>query len=105
LSEALSGCLWAAAVTLPAASAGFAAITFAKSLNLSMSSAALSAGAIRLLLIVVGCAIIPGFAAVPALWFLAWLGFFYVVTLVAEVYFAILIVNKQKEQRLVTSWD
>jgi purine-cytosine permease-like protein len=85
---------------VPVASAGFAAIAWGKSYGLPASTAALMSGAVRLLLAVVGSAIIIWFTAVPVLWFLVWLGLFYIAALVAEVYFAILMINRQKEQRL-----
>jgi hypothetical protein len=103
MSDVIRGCLWAAAVMAPAALAGLAVIYYAASRRDAMSAAALFAGAIRLLLSVAGSVTILCFVAVPVVWFVAWLGLFYFVMLVAEVYFAISRANREKEQRLVTT--
>jgi hypothetical protein len=94
--------LWAGAVMVPVAGAGFAAIALGKSHGLPLSIAALLAGAIRLLLALAASAIIIWFVTLPVLWFLMWVGIFYIAALTAEVYFAVSMINKQKEQRFVT---
>ena len=101
MGNALIGCLFAAAVMTPAASAGLAVIVYIKSHSESMLTGILAAGVLRLLLVVGGSAIIIQFILPHVLCFLAWLGLFYVVTLIAEVRLAISIVNTQREQRLV----
>ena len=97
MNDVMRSCIWAAAAIAPAACAGFAVIFYMASYKSVMLTATLSAGAIRMLLAVAGCVIIFHFVAVPAGWFLAWTGLFYIITLVAEVYYAISTMNRQKE--------
>jgi hypothetical protein len=93
--------LWAAVITTPAAIAGFGALFFAKSGRLRISTAAVLAGAVRLLLAVAGSAIIIRFITVSVLWFVFWLIFLYFAVLGAEVYLAILIANNNKQRAKV----
>jgi hypothetical protein len=97
MNDAMQSCLWAAAAITPAAFAGFAIVFSLASNKSAMLMASLSAGVIRLLLAVAGGVIILRFVVVPAGWFLAWMILFYIITLVAEVYYAIVAMNKQKE--------
>ena len=97
MNDVMRSCIWAAAAIAPAALGGFAVIFYMVWRKLSVPLAALSAGVIRLLLAVAGSVIILHFAAISAGWFLAWMGLFYLVTLVAEVYYALLSINRQKE--------
>jgi hypothetical protein len=97
MNDVMRSCMWAAAAIAPAACAGFAVVFYMSSHKSLMLTASLSAGVIRLLLAVAGSVIILRFVAVSAGWFLAWMGLFYIITLVAEVYYAILAINKQKE--------
>lgn len=97
MNDVMRSFLWAAAAIAPAALGGFAVIFYMVSRKLSVPLAALSAGVIRLLLAVAGSGIILRFAAVPAGWFLAWMGLFYLITLIAEVYYALVAISRQKE--------
>jgi hypothetical protein len=97
MEAVLKSCMWAAAAIAPAAGAGFAVVFFMASHKSVMLTASLAAGVIRLLLAVAASVTILRFVAVPTGWFLAWMGMFYVITLVAEVYYTILTMNRQKE--------
>jgi hypothetical protein len=101
MSDVIRGCLWAAAVMVPTAVGGLAAIRYVASRNTAMPAGILVAGAIRLLLSLIGSVIIFRFVAVPVVWFVAWLGVFYFVVLVAEVYVAIQAMSRHKKQRIV----
>jgi hypothetical protein len=89
MGDVIRGCLWAAAVMAPAAIAGLVVIRYVTSRNIAMPAGIFSAGAIRILLSLIGSVIIFRFVTVPAVWFVAWLGIFYFIVLVAEVYIAI----------------
>jgi hypothetical protein len=97
MNEVMRSCVWAAAAVAPAACAGFAIVFYLASCKSAMLMASLSAGIIRLLLVVAASVIILRSIAIPVGWFLAWMGFFYIITLVAEVYYAIAAMNRQKE--------
>lgn len=97
MNDVMRSCMLAAAVIAPAACAGFVIVFYMASHKSAMLTASLSAGVIRVLLAVAGCVIIFRFVTVPVGWFLAWMGFFYIITLVAEVYYAIAVMNRQKE--------
>lgn len=97
MNDVMRSCLWAAAAITPAALVGFAIVFYMASCKSAMLMASMSAGVIRLLLAVAGCVIIFRFVALPAGWFLAWMILFYIITLVAEVYYAIAAMNRQKE--------
>jgi hypothetical protein len=101
MNDVMRSCLWAAAIILPAALAGLAVIYYAVSRSDMMSSVFLLAGAIRLLLSLVGSVIILRFAAVPVIWFVAWLGLLYFVMLAVEVYITIQMMSKHKKQGIV----
>ncbi|MDO8302450.1 MAG: hypothetical protein Q7T18_04320 [Sedimentisphaerales bacterium] len=97
MGDVMRGCLWAAAVMAPTAFAGLVVIRYVTSRNRVIPVNIFSAGAIRLLLSLIGSVIILRFVAVPVVWFVAWLGIFYFVVLVAEVYVAIWAMSRHKK--------
>ena len=56
----------------------------------------MASAAVRLLLMMAGTVIFLFFAKVDAIWFVAWVGAFYIVMLVWEIRFALRAVNKVK---------
>jgi len=101
MDDVMRGCLWAAAVMTPTALAGLVVIHHVTTRNIAMPVGILSAGAIRLLLSLIGSVIVLCFVAVPVVWFVAWLGTFYFVVLFAEVYVAIQAMSRYKKRRIV----
>ena len=97
MGDAIRGCLWAAAVMAPTALASLVVIRYVASRNIPMPANIFSAGAIRLLLSLIGSAIILRFTAVPVVWFVVWLGLFYFAVLAAEVYIAIQVMSRYKK--------
>ena len=79
--DALKGCLWAVVV---ATVAGSTALVW---------NVVLLSGVIRLLLMLGGTIVILCFVNINVLWFIGWLGLFYAVFLIMEVWFALLRVN------------
>ena len=89
-------CLWAVIANAVAACAGFAPVILTSLYKPSVYPlSVLTAGVIRLLITAVGAVIILAFVEVGVLWFAAWLGFFYIAVLVAEVYFVVRRLNGQ----------
>ena len=97
---AINGCLWAMLVSVVAGCGGLAPVIY---LILSRSSLStehvIGSSAIRLLLVLAGVVIILLFTKTDAMWFALWLGLFYVVVLVAEVYVAVRITNEHGKTR------
>ncbi len=98
----LAALFWAAAITTPAAIAGFCVLIFAKDERISVVAAAFLAGFIRLLLTFTGSAIIIHFVPVTVLQFVLWLMILYFMSLSAEVYFSLWIIDRFDRQRLTT---
>jgi len=88
--EALKGCFWAVAVATIAGGIGFFPVVCSVSNNSSLqANTILLAGVIRLLLMLGGTAAVLYFMKVDVLWFIEWLGLFYVGFLVMEIRFAV----------------
>jgi hypothetical protein len=93
--DAVNGCLWAILVSAVAGIGGFIPFILAGlSRKPASIEAVIGASAIRLLLVLAGLVIIIFFTKVNLMWFALWMGLFYIVILVAEVYIAIRIVNE-----------
>jgi uncharacterized membrane protein len=93
--DAVNGCLWAMLVSAIAGLGGFVPFILARLAKKPASiEAVLSSSAIRLLLVLAGLVIILFLTKVNVTWFALWMGIFYVVILVAEVYIAIRTVNE-----------
>jgi len=92
--EALKGCFWAVVVATIAGAIGFAPVVCAVQSDPSLqANTILLAGVIRLLLMLGGTAAVLYFMKVDVLWFIEWLGLFYVVMLVLEIWFAVRKIN------------
>jgi uncharacterized membrane protein HdeD (DUF308 family) len=98
--NATNGCLWAMLVSVVAGCGGLAPVIY---LILSRSSLSvehvIGSSAIRLLLVLAGVVIILLFTKTDVMWFALWLGLFYLVVLVAEVYVAVRIMNEHGKTR------
>jgi hypothetical protein len=89
-------CLWALIVNSVAVCAGLVPVVLSTLYKPSLYTLSiLAAGVIRLLITAVGAVIILVFVEVGVLWFVAWLGFFYLVVLGAEVYFTVRRLSRQ----------
>ena len=89
-------CLWAAIATIIAVCGGLVPVVYSTLYKPSLYAVSvLAAGVIRLLITAVGAVIILAFVEVGVLWFVAWLGFFYIAVLVAEVCFVVRRLNEQ----------
>ena len=86
----MSGFLAALVVSVIAGCGGLCPIFLAAAYRPGMLSvSALAATVLRLLLMIAGSAVIILCAKVNTLWFAAWIGVFYFITLVLEIRFAI----------------
>jgi hypothetical protein len=86
----MSSCLAALIVSCVAGGGGLFPIFYAAAYRPGMLSvSALAATVIRLLLMIAGSAIVIIFVKVNILWFVVWIGMFYLVVLVLEIRFTI----------------
>jgi len=92
--EALKGCFWAVVVATIAGGIGFFPVVCSVSNNSSLqANTILLAGVIRLLFMLGGTAAVVYFMKIDILWFIEWLGLFYVIMLVVEIRFAVRKIN------------
>jgi len=100
-TDASNGCFWAILVSGIAACGGLVPIVYAVRASSSLSIAfVLASGAIRLLLALVGAVIIVVFIRINPMWFVVWLGLFYVVMLGWEVWLAARMMNRHTEAKV-----
>jgi hypothetical protein len=89
-ADVAKSCLWAVIISVIGGGCGLAPVIYATLVKTSPSVASvLAVTVIRLLITLGGAAIIITSVRVQVLWFVAWLGLFYFVILVAEVCFII----------------
>ena len=89
-ADAAKSCLWAVIISVIGGGCGLAPVIYATLVKRAPSVASvLAVTVIRLLITVGGAAIIITSVRVQVLWFVAWIGLFYLVILVAEVCFII----------------
>lgn len=89
-ADAVKSCLWAVIISVIGGGGGLAPVIYTSLVKSSLSVASvLAVTVIRLLITLGGAAIIITSVRVHVLWFVAWLGLFYLVILVAEVCFII----------------
>ncbi len=89
-ADVAKSCLWAVIISVIGGCGGLAPVIYTSLVKSSPSAASvLAVTVIRLLITLGGAAIIITSVRVHVLWFVAWLGLFYLVILVAEVCFII----------------
>ena len=89
-ADVAKSCLWAVIISVIGGCGGLAPVIYTSLAKSSPSAASvLAVTVIRLLITLGGAAIIITSVRVQVLWFVAWLGLFYFVILVAEVCFII----------------
>ena len=89
-ADVAKSCLWAVIISVIGGGCGLAPVIYTSLVKSSPSAASvLAVTVIRLLITLGGAAIIITSVRVHVLWFVAWLGLFYLVILVAEVCFII----------------
>jgi hypothetical protein len=98
--SAINGCLWAMLVSGVAGCGGLVPVIcfILSGSSLSMEHV-IGSIAIRLLLVLAGVVIILLFTKTDVMWFALWLGLFYIVVLVAEVYVAVRMMNEHSKTR------
>lgn len=95
--EAVKSCLVAITVSGLAGSTALILIAYAAAYRPShLAVLTLAAGIVRLLLMAVGSVIIVFFVRVSILWFVVWIGVFYLVMLVFEMRIAVQAVNRNE---------
>ena len=88
--DALRACGLAMAVSVAAAAGGFAPVLYTGFFKSDhMAIGAMAGGLIRILLAVAGFIIVIKFVPVSVVWFLAWLGLFYLATVIVETFFVV----------------
>jgi len=92
-------CLWAVMVSVIAGSVGFAPVIYAARVYKSPPSVVsiLAGITIRLLTMIAGTVSIIAFADINILWFVAWMGLFYIVILVMEACFVVRILKQYNQ--------
>ena len=89
-ADVAKSCLWAVIISVIGGGSGLAPVIYATLVKRALSVASvLAVTIIRLLITVGGAAIIITSVKVHVLWFVAWIGLFYLVILAAEVCFII----------------
>jgi len=95
--EAVKSCLVAITISGLAGSTALILIAYAATYRPShLAVLALAAGIVRLLLMAAGSIIIVFFVRVSILWFVVWIGVFYLVMLVFEMRIAVQAVNRNE---------
>ncbi len=96
-TRAVSGCLWAIVASAVAGVGALVPVVWAMFFRPSMLSVtAIGSSIIRLLLVLICAVTILLFIGIDVLWFAAWLGIFYTITIIAEVFFLLRVVNERQ---------